>query len=181
MSNFDDMQNYLASAKAAVKYVISKMDIGASNKMQPWEWKGKVAKILCTGSAINKGAMREAVDKDLAELNEIKGKVGWKEAVDVFANQAKQWGCGNCGEQSALAFVYLRDHKVGPRDWMQIGNFAHAFVVVGRPADSDEADCDTWGKKAVVCDPWSERAEPAMPYANIWFVNKKIKLLHREG
>jgi hypothetical protein len=180
MSDFDDRQNYLVSAKEAVKYVISKMDIGSSNKMQPWEWKGKVAKILCTGSAINKGAMREAQDKDLAELKRNKGTIGWKEAVDVFANQARQWGCGNCGEQSAMAFVYLRDHKTGPRDWMKIGNFVHAFVVLGRPADSNESDCTTWGKKAVVCDPWRERAEPAMPYANLWFGNRGITLLYRE-
>jgi hypothetical protein len=63
---------------------------------------------------------------------------------------------------------------------MQIGNFSHAFVVLGRPADSNVEDCNTWGKKGVICDPWRERAEPVMPYGHIWFVNKKISLLHRE-
>jgi hypothetical protein len=37
---------------------------------------------------------------------------------------------------------------------MEGGPVDHAFVVVGRVQGSSAADPKTWGKEAVVCDPW---------------------------
>jgi hypothetical protein len=65
---------------------------------------------------------------------------------------------GNCGEQSALAFTYLRNHGKFPIDLAFWGNSSgkyggHAFVLLGRAAQSSVTDPRTWGDACVVCDP----------------------------
>ncbi|MGH9593962.1 MAG: hypothetical protein ACRD5L_12790, partial [Bryobacteraceae bacterium] len=91
---------------------------------------------------------------------------------------ARHFGCGNCGEQSALAFVYLRDRRIHPLDWIQVNNFSHAFVVLGRDADSDIGDYNTWGRSSVYCDPWaSSWGEAAVLRSRYW--KKKMEVLYR--
>jgi hypothetical protein len=137
---------YLRAVNQALAYVVKKMDIGASNKLGP----GMIAKLLCAGGTFTNGELRARVDEDLARV----GKYTQKDVIESTASWAKHYGCGNCGEQSALAFVYLRDQGFRPLDWMQVDNFKHAFVVLGRRADSDPADYTTWGRSAYYCDPW---------------------------
>lgn len=75
--------------------------------------------------------------------------------VESAAYWGKQWGCGNCGVQSAMAFVRLRDFwKLFPLDWMQLKHGDHGFVIVGRDKDTDPAWPRTWNGDAVLCDPW---------------------------
>ena len=174
--DFEDMKKYLYIAKEAVSYVKGVMDIGAPNKAEPWEWYGKITRGLCAGTAVSKGELAKRVGEELARM----AAPTWKDQLDVEASWAKHFGCGNCGPQSAVAFVFLRNKGVRPLDWMHYNNLQHAFVIVGRKNESEPGDSRTWGKKAVVCDPWRGQAEPAMPYANIWFVNKTVELLHRE-
>jgi hypothetical protein len=72
---------------------------------------------------------------------------------------AKHWGCGNCGEQSAVAFDYLRGHGIRPIEWYQFVNLEradHAFVVINRRADSDRSDPTAW-PEAAICDPWENK------------------------
>jgi hypothetical protein len=159
----------LGAAKMAVKYVQSKMDIGASNKIGI----GMIAKAMCAGGTFNNGEVRNKVDQDLAKIS----NPTWGNVLDLSADWAKHYGCGNCGEQSALAFVYLRQLGIHPLDWMQIGNFKHAFVIIGRNGDSDPSDFNTWSQLAAVCDPWAGRAEPKL-YIGVW--NWKPELLYRE-
>lgn len=158
-----------AAAKTAVAYVQSKMDIGASNKPGI----GMIARMLCAGGTFNDGAVRGEVDKELASSNDRT----WRNVLYLSAAWAKHYGCGNCGEQSAMAFVYLKNHGIGPLDWMQIGNFKHAFVVIGRKSDSDSADYRTWGDESFICDPWAGRAEPRL---FVGIKNWKPDLLYRE-
>ena len=73
---------------------------------------------------------------------------------------------GNCSDQAGLAFIYLRDNKVFPIDYMNKPDFflkfgGHAFVVIGRKSGSDPLRPETWGDDAVVCDPHQE--EKAFP------------------
>lgn len=159
----------LGAAKMAVTYVQSKMDIGASNKIGI----GMIAKAMCAGGTFNKGELRSKVDQDLAQIS----SPSWRDVLYLSADWAKLYGCGNCGEQSALAFVYLKQQGILPLDWMQIGNFKHAFVIIGRNGDSDPSDFNTWSKSSVVCDPWAGRAEPKL-YIGVW--NWKPNLLYRE-
>jgi hypothetical protein len=86
--------------------------------------------------------------------------------IRATAAKAEHVGCGNCGENAALAFVHLLDRAVRPLDYMEGGEIDHAFVVVGRPAGSSPGDPRTWGADAVVCDPWHEEggAYPASEF-----------------
>jgi hypothetical protein len=161
---------YLRAVNQALTYVRGKMDIGASNKPGP----GMIAKALCAGGTFNEGELRQQVDKDLARIQ----RPGWKDVLESSADWAKHYGCGNCGEQSAVAFVYLRDLGIRPLDWMQVGNFKHAFVVVGRLGESDPADYTTWGRSSYYCDPWrGDCGEAAVLHVRYW--KKKMAVLYR--
>lgn len=76
------------------------------------------------------------------------------DAYRLVVAQAKRNGCGNCGENSILAFIYLYDLGVRPLDRMGVDK-DHAFVVIGR-ADGDVNDFKSWGPAAAVCDPWAQ-------------------------
>jgi hypothetical protein len=72
----------------------------------------------------------------------------------IIANNAKKNACGNCGENSILAFMFLYDMGVRPLDRMGVDK-DHAFVVIGRKA-GDVNDFKSWGDDAAVCDPWAQ-------------------------
>lgn len=77
------------------------------------------------------------------------------EQMEIIAEQSKLKKCGNCGEFSALAFIYLYKKGVRPLDWMALVGGDHAFVVIGRD-NADANDYAHWGSNAVVCDPWGQ-------------------------
>lgn len=177
---------YLAAATQAVLYVASKMDIGAFNKAwPPSEWYGKLGRKVCVESGV-----RDTVEAELAkgvhdEVTKTCHAAGWSEQLELLANWAKHYGCGNCMEQSAMAFVCLRDqYHVAPLDWMAYdpkGNtFAHAFVIVGRDASTDPSDAKTWNKEAVLCDPYNGEAT-VVACRKLRLMSKTIYLLHRVG
>lgn len=79
----------------------------------------------------------------------------WIKKMAVLAESA---GFGNCGEMAAVAFVWLFEkHYVRPLDYMECDVEDHAYVVLGRPRNSNTKDPSTWGDKAVICDPWTGR------------------------
>jgi hypothetical protein len=92
------------------------------------------------------------------------------ERIHRWAAAAQQSHCGNCGEQTAVAFTFLeRDRILRPLDFMYFKPpFDHNYVVIGRIAGSNDSDVSTWGKNAVVCDPWSNKAYPAADLAKHW-------------
>ena len=149
----------LSAAVIANQYVKSKMTIGASNKLRvdfPRAW-------ACSGSAINIGAMRKQTDRDLIaaagtlpKTNNPMLQEHQKQhlILEKTVANAEAYGCGNCGEQSAIAFAFLRRQKTFPLDWMEVDDYKHAFVIIGRRRGSDTTDYRTWGDEAVVCDPW---------------------------
>lgn len=79
--------------------------------------------------------------------------------LDTFrirANLAKKYGCGNCGENSILAFMFLYDMGIRPIDRMSLDEASdHAFVVIGRQ-NADPNDWENWGPAAVICDSWAQ-------------------------
>lgn len=139
---------YLASALTTVKYVEGKMDIGASNKFRP----GLLAAAMCVGWGGSPGKMRQDVDKDLEKVPG--GGENWEQRIQIEAQNAKSWGCGNCGEQASIAFVHLRDNGIRPLDYYYTDDYKHAFVVVGRNSGTDKSDFTKWNAEAVICDPW---------------------------
>jgi hypothetical protein len=150
----------LSAAAIANEYVKKKMTIGASNKIR-WDFPRAWA---CSGSLINKGEMREYVDREVDKAFEnepVASNLDYRiKAMKIYmeksASAGELYGCGNCGEQSAIAFVYLRGLKTFPLDWMEVDDFKHAFVIIGRARGSDTHNFATWGEDAVICDPWRD-------------------------
>lgn len=78
------------------------------------------------------------------------------EKIKIIADEVKRKQCGNCGEFSALAFMYLFDKGIRPLDWMSLVGGDHAFVVIGRDKKGDVSKPLNWGPSAVICDPWGQ-------------------------
>jgi hypothetical protein len=150
---------YLSAAIIANEYVKKKMTIGASNKLRPDFWRAW----KCSGSAVNTGEMREYVDRQMesainADTRPVASNIDYnirfqRLYLEKSADGAELYGCGNCGEQSAIAFMYLKRQGTFPLDWMEVNNYEHAFVIIGRAPKSDTRNHATWGTDAVICDP----------------------------
>ena len=129
-------------AKEAVTHARSKLTLGANNK-----WKDLLRtrgeSLICV-----------IASRDVEIPGESEGGIKWIRAV---AAKAEHVGCGNCGENAAIAFMYLFERGIRPLDFMSGGDpVDHAFVVVGRSGSSEAADPKTWGDEAVICDSWHE-------------------------
>ncbi|MDP2367792.1 hypothetical protein [Rhodoferax sp.] len=162
------------AARITNRYVASKMDIGTSNKFLPNFW-GLPARVMCVAES------RQKIVGDLKSQQpglQSSGADPMKAMVDTWAAWAKHYGCGNCGEQSAMAFVHLRDIQLmRPIEWMQIGDFRHGFVVIGRDASTKESDATTWNADAVVCDPYKDDAGACKDFS--WLRGATVKVLYR--
>jgi hypothetical protein len=170
-----DAARNLNAAIQTKLYVQKKMDIGASNKFGD-NLGGLTLPVWCVSQT------RDDIARDLkSQAAEIKrtGSDPLKAIVDTWARHARDMGCGNCGEQSALAFVQLRDvWHVSPLDWMQVGGWKHGFVVVGRIAEATNAsNVGTWNPEAVVCDPWRGFARAAADAK--YLVGEPIQVIYR--
>ena len=145
--------NYLSEAQQAVRYVQSKMTVGAENKLGD-EFRSLGGSFICV--------LAERSVEDESPGGSIEATITRSAAI------AEAAGCGNCGEQSAIAFVYLRDRGVRPLEYMHFKNHDHAFVALNRPKGSDESKPGTWGIDAVVCDPWKGSAYKASELHLVW-------------
>ena len=154
------------NAAAAVSYVQSKMTVGAANKGEDI--------LLTLGGSLS----------CVADEREYAKQQGWdslpiEERLRNVAALAEEKGCGNCGEQSAMAFVYLLDRHILPLDWMGLESGKHNYVVVGRTRHGEPGDPNTWGPEAVVCDPW--KGEAYSPKMLIPYWDSKPTLLYPVG
>lgn len=86
-------------------------------------------------------------------------EIGAAFGLALAAASGESGTAGNCGEQSAVAcvFLMLRLACPYPVEWYYMEGGDHAFVVINRDAGSNPGKHDTWGKTAVVCDPWYNR------------------------
>ena len=135
-----DGVDYRPAAFEAVLYVRRKLTLGAGNK---------VIDLLSSAGAsgLCVSAQRSVTTKWNTQTME--------KYLRLTAGAAEGARCGNCQEQSAVAFTYLLDRGVRPIDWMALQDPGdHAFVVVGRHSRTFETDPSSWGASAVVCDPW---------------------------
>lgn len=84
------------------------------------------------------------------------------EVEEIIAEVAKKYKVGNCHEQAVVAYIYLKQEKnIRKIETFRIINGDHIFVVIGRDPLSEIANPLTWGKVAVVCDPWLGSYFPA--------------------
>lgn len=82
--------------------------------------------------------------------------------LEVISRIAKKHKIGNCAEQSSVAYLYLKNDKnLRKVERLALINGDHCFIVIGRDPLGDVRDPSTWGKSAVVCDPWGKRYFPA--------------------
>lgn len=153
MSNF-----HLSSAIMAVEYVKKHIDLGASNKFS--DMFGTLTAVkFCTNE------MRDKVDQELASYSDAAYVNNYNELefnkryLRANAQWSKHYGCGNCGEQSALAFSYLEKQRIFPLDWVCTESWSHAFVIINRAKGSDINRYTTWGNSAIICDPWRDIAD----------------------
>jgi hypothetical protein len=123
----------LTMAKNACAYVDSKLTIGPANKpnAQP-------------GAAACVGYTRSTM---LSTTN----------FIPHLAERAVANGCGNCGEQAAVAYMYILRRGSRPLDYMYLldttGTPIHSFVIIGYAPDPLTSG---FGSSAVICDPWDD-------------------------
>jgi hypothetical protein len=100
--------------------------------------------------------------------------------MEVWAEKAMTYGAGNCGEQSALAFSYLKSRLVQPIDWAHFNNRDHAFVLINRPKDLVNQKLRENLNQVILCDPYYQRTGPLsqFPEYNVGVIGL---LLHMEN
>lgn len=128
------LSSNLQQAKAAIAHVKRKLPRGAGNRSD--------------GSS-------DAAECVLWIRENMVSAAEW---VPHLAARAEQMGCGNCGEQAAVAYMFLKKRGVRPLNYMNLNNPAgkavHSFVVIAFEGDSETQS--SWGENAVICDPWDD-------------------------
>lgn len=144
----NEAERNLAAAMMANSYTRAVLIHGAGNRTI-WGLKGVKACVWGARTIMNVKIHKEAKNKG--------------DMIEIWASVSKRFGCGNCAEHAAIAFIYLRDAQIRPLDFMAYMKAwtDHAFVVLGREESSDLGDPGTWGKSAVVCDPYYDVAYSA--------------------
>jgi hypothetical protein len=179
------LEQNMAAAWEAVRFVKGKMRLGARNQLGDL-FRSSFASIDCISD------LRSDVDTYASTLDNLfsqNERAAVERIAEYTASAAAHYGCGNCNEQAALAFVYLRDKKVFPIDWVDKlgvaggGLGGHSFVVVGRIAAKTKPG--EWGPTAVICDPHeTATAFPASEIEQHWpraTLKGKIRLEDRSS
>jgi hypothetical protein len=158
------VESYLSAAHETVHYVNKLMTIGSSSRLSD---------VLL--SFFLSTSPKQCVD----QIREAEPHYShYSMTVDLMralASEAIGAKCGNCGEQSAVAFIHLHDiyPTIRPLDYMQRNNGDHAFVVIGRAA-GEAKDFASWGDQAVICDPWDRQAYLAKDVpGRMWTVTER--------
>ena len=146
----------LVLAEQAVRYVKEKLPIGSANKL------GDVVSsfgesFTCTGGL------------KVAFMLVLKDK-SHEEKIKIIAETAERRRCGNCGEQSCVAFMFLDKKGARPLELVWFTNINHGFVVIGRDQSSPANNAGKWGPDAIVADPWLDEGKwyPAADLAKHW-------------
>jgi hypothetical protein len=137
---------YASYALGALAEVKSKMTIGASNK---------------PSHPLDSLRAAHCVDTMRTPIFALKSTHASLFYIKYMADAASKAGCGNCEEQSAIAFMYLWDKGIRPLEWVQLLNGNHRFVVIGRDPGDPPQDPAHWAPASCVCDPWNDAVYPA--------------------
>src|SRR5262245_42358035 len=148
------MSSYLERAQWAIDYVSNTVRMKTGNRFEGINRLGKHKK--STDEIVAKSR-----DFACAEYKRRCMKSTLEE-INLRAQVAQHCQCGNCTEQSAFAFDYLRSRGERGMAWICFPSHNHMFTVLGLdvpPAETEEFKIGSgppasWGPKAVVCDPW---------------------------
>ncbi|MBB3060834.1 hypothetical protein [Microbulbifer rhizosphaerae] len=170
------MSTYLVRAEWAIDHVKNTVRIKAGNRAEGIN--RRQDERVGTNDWITRG--RKFARQQFAQRN-LQPGLG---EADIRAQVAAFSKCGNCTEQSALAFEYLRGRGERGLAWMGLPDQDHMFVVMGlhtQPRDNaffsiGGGTPQGWGPNAVVCDPWYHE----------WFLvrddwNRKIRHILNES
>ena len=104
-------------------------------------------------------------NKEWQRIDAQTGGVENLQDIQILSDLADQYGCGNCGELTAVTFIYLYNLSIRPLDFMALKPPAdHAFVVIGRSgSDTDDSFGHNWDSNAVICDPWASELKAFFP------------------
>lgn len=161
MDLVSSLNKNLQYSTEACSYVIKTLAMGGANWDQytgPGSWEDCIKDFSAKICAPKK----DPVDICLYEKvrPEYKKKLAsaktMLEKMRIIAEEVKDKKCGNCGEFSALAFIYLYDKGVRPLDWMSLEGGDHAFVVIGQDKNRIAGKILSWGPDAVICDSWGQ-------------------------
>lgn len=148
-------QEYTKAAADGVAYVKKVVRFGSGNN--PGD---VIVKRLLIGNVVwpyFMSTMRDWEDRELAKRRTnfpaLTARAP-RQALGILADAADNFGVGNCGEQSALAFTYLEKRNIRPIEWMEFTDESHAFVILGRRAGTNLANFAEWSYGAALCDPW---------------------------
>lgn len=168
---------YMMQANAANAYVKQKMVYGSSNDLS--KITGPVAFVKNIGVGFMNQMARS--DADL-EVNQLKvADYNTRKQMEIWADKAEKYGAGNCGEQSAIAFQYLRKRNVEPITWTRwsVGN--HAFLLLGKPVSGTIRNAKEWVNGVVICDPWKGTVGFLSSLGSSYPVSNMTFMLHSEN
>lgn len=119
------------------------------------EWVEKILRLTPQGNLIEELKLIAHLERLRQQVYSLQNSLIYQ--YHLVAELAEKMKSGNCGEQAALAFVYLLKHNILPLDFCRVKNGDHGFVVIGRSKESNPNDIATWGN-AVICDPLNNQA-----------------------
>lgn len=113
------------------------------------------------------GSNHSCVQQMRAEVDGFSTGADYVGRIRERAMIASRYGCGNCDEQSAVAFTWLYDwywsvnkRRNASLARMEIANGDHVFVIIGFPFGKADTPVQ-WGPRSVVVDPWNYAVYPA--------------------
>jgi hypothetical protein len=170
---------YVSAGRDAVTYVKSKVKFGAANN--PFKLQSSVEGQLRAMGALLRTRGGEDQTMDAKFVN----PADTLRVAQAFAENAERYGGGNCGEQSAVAYVFLRRRAVFPIDWVRFMDKDHAFVIIGRSSDGSSARKNIpeqpWFPDAVICDAYWNRCEFWSGAIGDYDPTRLASLLHQES
>jgi hypothetical protein len=146
---------YMMAAMDACRYVRQHMTVGAANNPLKELDRGIIGHISAWLTV-----KTERSDIDVTIFRRGIKPYDINRTMEVWAEKARAYGAGNCGEQSALAFSYLKSKSVQPIDWAHFNNRDHAFVLINRPRDLVHQKLRENLGQVILCDPYYQRAGP---------------------
>lgn len=165
------MARHLAEARLAVHEVKRATPLKTYNKMRDTTSQPEMLpfRILMRGAQV----LRENL-----EVAKLPPDASYERKIEILAEAGRRGMSGNCAEMAAIAFVVLRDRGVRPLEFMQFLDMNHAFVILGRPAETQVSNFASWAPASVVCDPWYGAADVATQLQE-WHRQTRCELLHR--
>ncbi len=166
---------YMMAAIDACRYVKQHMKTGAANNPSQALDRGVINHL---GAWLKVKTVRSDIDLTVLRRNIKDYDVN--RIMEVWAEKARAHGAGNCGEQSALAFSYLKSRRVQPIDWAHFTNRDHAFVLLNRPKDLVDQRLRDNLNQVILCDPYYGKTGPLSQFPE-YSVNVIAPMLHMEN